>query len=110
MILTGCIGVRMIMTIDEAIQDWEDRKAFLQRTCEHCWDEPAEMALQALKEKRELIRKGLIFCKDCVYCHPFINTECRNTGYYKCSSWGRPRWVLPDNCCSFGRLKEEDNK
>lgn len=62
MIRTGCIGVRMIMTIDEAIQDWEDRKAFLQRTCDHCWDEPAEMALQALKEKRSMIR-----CFDCKF-------------------------------------------
>ena len=41
------------MTIDEAIEELEERKAFLKRTCEHCWDDAIEMALQALKNKRD---------------------------------------------------------
>ena len=41
------------MTIDEAIEELEERKAFLKRTCEHCWDDAIEQALQALKEKAE---------------------------------------------------------
>lgn len=41
------------MTIDEAIENLEERKAFLKRTCEHCWDDAIEMALQALKAKRD---------------------------------------------------------
>lgn len=50
------------MTIQEAIENLEERKAFLQRTCEHCWDDAIEMALQALKEK-----KYMIHCKYCKY-------------------------------------------
>ena len=41
------------MTIEEAIDELEERKAFLKRTCEHCWDDAIEQALQALKEKAE---------------------------------------------------------
>ncbi len=37
------------MTIDEAIQELESRKAFLQQSCAECWPEEMEMALQALK-------------------------------------------------------------
>lgn len=42
------------MTILEAIEDLEKRKAFLLRTCPHCWDPAMEIALQALKEKAEI--------------------------------------------------------
>ena len=52
------------MTIDEAIEELEERKAFLKRTCEHCWDDAIELALQALKEKKE---GGFGNCTDCVF-------------------------------------------
>ena len=41
------------MTIKEAIEDLEARKAFLKRTCPHCWDPAIEIALRALREKLE---------------------------------------------------------
>ena len=39
----------MQMTVDEAIQELESRKAFLMQSCVECWDPAMEMALQALK-------------------------------------------------------------
>ena len=100
MILTGCIGVRMIMTIDEAIQDWEDRKAFLQRTCDHCWDEPAEMALQALKEKRSMIR-----CIDCKFMKVI---QCGSgSTFLRCSI--QKHSVTAFDYCSWAKIREEKN-
>lgn len=52
------------MTLEEAIENLEERKAFLKRTCEHCWDDAIELALQALKEKKEI---GCGNCTDCVF-------------------------------------------
>ena len=40
------------MTLDEAINEWETRKFMVQAQCDTCWDESAEMALNALKEKK----------------------------------------------------------
>lgn len=39
----------MQMTVNEAIQELESRKAFLMQSCVECWDPAMEMALQALK-------------------------------------------------------------
>ena len=39
------------MTIKDAIDDLEARKAFLQRTCTSCWDPAIDLALSTLKEK-----------------------------------------------------------
>lgn len=39
----------MQMTVNEAIQELESRKAFLMQSCVDCWDPAMEMALQALK-------------------------------------------------------------
>lgn len=39
------------MTVQEAVEALESRKAFLQQSCAECWPEEMEMALQALKEK-----------------------------------------------------------
>lgn len=52
------------MTLEEAIENLEERKAFLKRTCEHCWDDAIELALQALKAKKE---GGCGNCTDCVF-------------------------------------------
>lgn len=37
------------MKLNEAIENLEDRKAFLQKTCEDCWDPAIDMALNGLK-------------------------------------------------------------
>ena len=42
----------MQMTVNEAIQELESRKAFLMQSCVECWDPAMEMALQALKAQR----------------------------------------------------------
>ena len=36
------------MTINEAIENLEERKAFLQKTCKDCWDPAIDMALNGL--------------------------------------------------------------
>ena len=40
------------MTVNEAIQELESRKAFLMQSCVECWDPAMEMALQALKRQQ----------------------------------------------------------
>ena len=60
------------MTIKDAIEDLEARKAFLKRTCPHCWDPAIELALIELKERyrylenpMHMIRKALdlLWCR-----------------------------------------------
>lgn len=50
------------MTINEAIENLEDRKAFLQKTCKDCWDPAIDMALNGLK----LIQQFTDDLNDCV--------------------------------------------
>lgn len=42
----------MQMTVNEAIQELESRKALLMQSCVECWDPAMQMALQALKAQR----------------------------------------------------------
>ena len=42
------------MTLDEVIKAWELRKRMLQTTCDTCWSEDAETALQALYYMKEM--------------------------------------------------------
>jgi hypothetical protein len=37
------------MTINEAIENLEDRKAFMMNTCPQCWDPAIDLALDGLK-------------------------------------------------------------
>lgn len=55
------------MTIEDAIRDLEARKRMLQVSCITCWDPAIEMALQALKEKRDY---PIILCKECRHSTP----------------------------------------
>lgn len=50
------------MTINEAIENLEERKAFLQKTCKDCWDPAIDMALNGLK----LIRQFTDDLDDCI--------------------------------------------
>ena len=86
------------MTIEEAIQDLEVRKRVLQASCYTCWDPAIEMALQALKEKKD---HPVILCKNCRFARP------RNP---EMDTWlcNRHKWViLSDDYCSDAEVDDE---
>ena len=63
------------MTIKEAIEDLEARKAFLKRTCTCCWDPAIELALVTLKEKeRWLSDPYMLLCYALERLHLTYNT------------------------------------
>lgn len=88
------------MTIEEAIQDLEVRKRILQASCLTCWDPAIEMALQALKEKKD---HPIILCRECRYSYP-IHPD---MGLWTCKRQGRT--VIPEDYCSDARREHEDD-
>lgn len=48
------------MKIRDAIEELEERKAFLRRTCTSCWDPAIELALSSLKEKERFLNDPLL--------------------------------------------------
>lgn len=87
------------MTINEAIQDLEVRKRMLQKkSCLDRWDPAIEMALQALKEKRD---HPIILCKNCRFSTP----EHPEMGLWLCKL--HKLIVLLDDYCSDAEAEDE---
>lgn len=76
-----------MMTREEAIELLKERKRFLKETCDCCWTEEMEMALQALilqrtgkwREHKDYPALAYI-CSNCGYFTTYRSHNCPNCG------------------------------